>query len=504
MACAYPKDPYPELLHLAQKVKPKLLFCDEHKLNWIPKLETDLGHSVLGIVMDFKANVQQTLGSHLEHLLNYDHKQSKSREQIPVACVNVHTQPALILMSSGTTGKPKAVPATHWNCMADMVSFGANVTQPVAHVMVTAAALDYVSGRLLHLGAIESGYKLVLLEYFEPRKYLEAVQRFRVTSICAGVSSFYNLITHNSIDDYDLSSVRSILPMGAKVPFLGELKEFLSKHPHIKRIKVGYGTSEFSVAATALYSVEDYLKISDVCGRLLPGCQVKVIDTSTGQCLDKNQIGLIHLKSQSLFPGYYDLQELQRRQQQSAPQTPFIANDEIFDAEGYYITGDIGYFNDKEELCIVGRQKEVMSCRGAKKVMPRELEEIISEHECVASVCVIGIPKSDEPLVACPRAFVVPKSSYYGDISGVSELSFEETTESSGANRLCKLNPKIRQHLAEDLVTFVNERVGWEKQLTGGVVILDSIPLLRETGKMNKGFLRCLTEKEVDIYANQS
>lgn len=51
---------------------------------------------------------------------------------------------------------------------------------------------------------------------------------------------------------------------------------------------------------------------------------------------------------------------------------------------------------------------------------------------------------------------------------------------------------------------FVNERVGWEKQLTGGIVILDDIPTLRETGKMNKSYLKGLTEEEFSIYGDLS
>lgn len=51
---------------------------------------------------------------------------------------------------------------------------------------------------------------------------------------------------------------------------------------------------------------------------------------------------------------------------------------------------------------------------------------------------------------------------------------------------------------------FTNGRVGWEKQLTGGIVILDDIPTMRATGKMDKSFLRNLTEKDVVIYGNQS
>lgn len=82
--------------------------------------------------------------------------------------------------------------------------------------------------------------------------------------------------------------------------------------------------------------------------------------------------------------------------------------------------------------------------------------------------------------------------------------SAEAKLEHRGAHKLCRLDAQVRRLLAEDLMIFVNERVGWEKQLTGGIVILDDIPTLRETGKMNKSYLKGLTEEEFSIYGDLS
>lgn len=450
VACAYPKDPYQELLYMARKIEPKFLFCAHNQLGWATKLEADMGYPLFGIEIGGKSNEQHLQFQHIEHLLDYDHTQSKALRQLPVACLDTRMQPALILMSSGTTGKPKAVPATHWSCIVDMLRFNLGFDKYKSVIFASAASLDYVSGRLLQFGAIAAGFKVVLLEEFVPETFLDAIQRYAVNTLYLGAASFYNLITCKTIDDYDLSSLRIVFPMGAKVVYLDEMRKFLDKHPNILCVRQGYGTSEFCGAAYASFTPEQYLKDPDNCSKLIPGCQAKVIDPISGKRLGYNQIGMIHVKSMSLFPGYYDIQEMHRRQRKrlldrdidvnsiepvvSDPtiDSPYVADESVFDEEGYYITGDLGYFTNSEDLYMIGRQKELMSCRGAKKVLPQELEETISESNYISKVCVLGIPKRDEPLLSCPRAFVVPKDCFYGMNLSECKRFLEELHQANG------------------------------------------------------------------------
>lgn len=83
-------------------------------------------------------------------------------------------------------------------------------------------------------------------------------------------------------------------------------------------------------------------------------------------------------------------------------------------------------------------------------------------------------------------------------------FSNEDALKHRGTHKLSRLDSEVRQLLAETIMSFVNDRVGWEKQLTGGIVILDDIPILRATGKMNKSYLRQLNEEEISIYGDLS
>lgn len=531
VACSYPKDPYNELLYLARKVGPKFLFCHAKNVEkWSLQLSSDLGYEVHAISMDTGGDLRH---DNLDSLMNYDHRKSTAQ----LACYmrrDMQKQVALITMSSGTTGKPKAVPVTHWNCVAELVS--AYKERGPAHYrglsFACCSSLDYVSGRLIAFGAINSGYNAVIMNGFEPEPFAEAVEKFKINLLYLGAASFYNLITHPNIDKYDLSSLKMIFPMGAKVIYLKELNEFLQKYPNIRSVRQGFGASELGGAAMNSLTPQEYMHNSTNCGRLLPGVSAKIIDPINGiNPLGINQEGIIRLKGPTIFPGYYDVALRKNRAADNGDandeELPLIKDLSVFDEDGFYISGDLGYFNEKEELIFMGRQKELLSCRGAKKVLPQELEEILDKHPAVDKVCVLGIPDKKNQLLHCPRAFVKPKNEYLDNPESIDQLkairpkidTLNEELDSEmqqmsqqqellytgdSESKLCSLPKEWRRKLSVDIMEFMNERIGWEKQLTGGIVLLDEIPTSRATGKFDKNYLRSLTLELVEIYGDQS
>lgn len=529
VACAFPKDPYNEVLCLAKKVEPKFLFCHQRNLHWAEQLQTDMGYKVVGIVIGDSLDeihiksLSKTDDIYLfDSLFNYDHKQSKSLDYLPVACADPTTDVAFITMSSGTTGPPKAVPVSHRGCLRDLTFFGRGPAKRGVK-FACSSSLDYVSGRITLLGAVQSGYTAVIIDCFEPKSYLEAVEKYKINVIYLGAASFYSLITYKHIENYDLSSVKVIFPMGAKIVYLDEMRDFIARCPQLTMIRQGYGATEISGCAMNAMSPEEYMKDCNNCGNLIPGMQAKIIDRKSGALLGCNEEGLLRIRCNTPFLGYYDAQRFKEPLKQLDTNSnvgntgdsikPFVQDSNTMDEDGFYITGDIAYFNDKEQLFIVGREKELMSCRGAKKVRPQELEDVISEHPLVSKVCVLGVPNKIQLTIHCPRAFIVPIKSAYDENVPLEltkrlkqdkhspdeeELNFKN----EGENKLCQLSQSRRKALARDLMDFVNERVGWEKQLTGGIMILDSLPILRSAGKINKTYLKSLID--VEIYGDRS
>lgn len=526
VACSYSCDPYAELLSLARKVDASFLFCHRKNIAWAAQLERDLGRPVKGVIMERQLE-QRPQHDHFEQLFWYDSLKSSARARVPVACVDLKKQVSVITMSSGTSGKPKAVAQTHWNALAELLAGNRSAGRGIN--FACSASLDYISGRLILFGALHSGYQTIILDGFEPRTFLQACERYRVHIIYIGAASFYNLITYPHIDEFDLSSVKCVFPMGAKIIYLKELRAFFERHPHIERVRQGYGASEISGGAMNSMTPEEFLSDCENCGPLMPGMRAKIVHPTSGRLLGPNEQGILHLRGETVFPGYYDRERARKRSKtidkiSNLPasdcdlESPFINDSEVFDADGFYITGDYAYFNDKEQLYFVGRQKEMMNCRGLKRVLPQELEALLDQHPAVFKVCVLGVQNEREPTLHCPRAFVVPQASCYTDAElplserlptlneELDRVIGDELLEHTGnaAHPLCRLAAEHRRRLAEDLMQFINERVGWEKQLTGGVVLLDDIPTSRATGKFNKNYLRALSPTEVELYGDRS
>lgn len=527
VASHWSKDPYPELLHLGRKVEPEFVFCHKRNAHWATQLERDLHHRVVCITMGERDTIdnehEARAYSHVQQMLAYDSSASPARARLPVACDNIEREVAFLLMSSGTTGRPKAVPATHKCCLEDNMLISARRFGVKNFSMACVATLGYVTGRLLVMGAVQTGYSLVLLNGFEPRAYLDAVQKYKVNALYLGAAAFYALITYEHIGQYDLSSVRICFPMGAKIVYMDKLREFFANNPQIKVVKQGYGTSETAGGAMRNATPAEYVADPDSCGQCAPGVRIKVVHPQTGELLGVNQTGELHVHSTTLFPGYYDAGLLKSRLASGdANATPFLADSSVFDADGFYISGDLGYFNDAHELYIVGRQKELMCCRAAKKVVPHELELVLEQHPAVGKACVLGIANKREPTLHCPRAFVVPKKEVHErayviapadtmtPADGTSRPCVDTQQQQDplvwrhGPRKLCSLELDKRRELAETLMRFVDMRVSWEKQLTGGIVLMDEMPVLRSSGKINKQVLRALDDNMIEIYGDRS
>ena len=526
--CTYTKDPYSELLYMALKVRPKFLFAEAKNLNWAKQLTRDLGQKVVGVAMDelSKDDVDETI-VYFRKWLEYE--RTKSRANLPIACDDISNQIAFVMMSSGTTGKPKAVPYTHRNCLADLQLHD---RKRLRTSLVCCASFDYVSGRLFQLDAVLGSYNAVLLNHFEPKAYLEAVEKYKCVAVFLGAAAFYELITYKHIDDYKLASLKMIFPMGSKVLYLDELRAFLEKRPHIEVLRQGFGSSETSGVAMNSLTVDEYFAAANNCGKLLPSCRAKIVDPESGRLLDQpNEIGILHVSGPTVFPGYYDVSlrgaegsksALTNNNDEDDKQTHCFDR-QCFDADGFYITGDMAYFDADEQLHLVGRQKELMVCRAGKKVLPSELEAVLREHKAVLDVCVLGIADRNAVGLHCPRAFIVPQVGCDVEAAapshrqiGADRAADEEPPQQEeeeelqqlshvGQHKLCSsLDAQSRRKLAEHLMRFTDNLVGWEKQLTGGIVLLDRIPTSRATGKHDKNYLRALQLDSIEIYGDRS
>jgi len=278
---------------------------------------------------------------------------------------------AVILYTSGTTGKPKGAQLTHDNLLMNCI-VGARIAG-VEDNDVSLATLPFFhafgASNVMNT-AIYAGGTLTLLPRFEPVKALQMIQRDRVT-VFAGVPTMYiAFLKAYDEGEWDVSTIRMAISGGAALPEQ-VLREFEEKFG--APILEGYGLSESSPSAT--FNRPDRPRKVGSIGLPIWGVELKVIGDS-GETLGDGENGEICIRGHNVMKGYHNRPE---------------ATAEAIDADGWLHTGDIGYRDAEGYYFIVDRKKELV-IRGGFNVYPREIEEVLYQHPAVLEAAVFGMP----------------------------------------------------------------------------------------------------------------
>ena len=279
---------------------------------------------------------------------------------------------AVLLYTSGTTGKPKGAELTHFqlfmNCTIAGNLFGYRADDRVLAVL----PLFHVFGLSSVLNiAVRFGGSMTLVPRFEPTAVIDAMESTRCT-IFAGVPTMYFALLQADISGRDLSSLRVGLSGGAAIP--GEvIRAFEEKFPGVYVLE-GYGLSESASTTTFNISVEERRVLS--IGKPIWGVELKIVDEEGAAMGDgEDQVGEIVIRGHNIMKGYY--------------KNPKATAEALRD--GWFFTGDLGY-RDKDGFYFIVDRKKDLVIRGGFNVYPREIEEVLYSHPSVAEAAVIGKP----------------------------------------------------------------------------------------------------------------
>jgi len=289
---------------------------------------------------------------------------------------------AVLLYTSGTTGKPKGAELTHLNLYMNCTVAGELFAFRDDDISVAVLPLFHVFGLSSVLNAtVRYGGTLVLVPRFELPPVVDAIERHRCT-IFSGVPTMYFGLLHADTSGRDLSSLRVGVSGGAPIP--GEVvRAFEEKFPGCVVLE-GYGLSESSSTTTFNINAQQRKVLS--IGKPIWGVSVQVVDESDKPLpAGEEHVGELVIRGHNIMKGYYKNPE---------------ATAEAF-KNGWFHTGDLGYADDDGFLYIVDRKKDLV-IRGGYNVYPREVEEVLYEHPAVAEAAVIGRPdpKLGEEVVA--------------------------------------------------------------------------------------------------------
>jgi len=282
------------------------------------------------------------------------------------------TDTAVIVYTSGTTGRPKGAELTHIQLYMNADIPGRLFDVKSDDIVITVLPLFHVFGLSSILDVcVRFGCTMSLVPRFTPAAVLTAIQRDRVTIFEGVPTMFADLLSHPDLESYDLSSLRVAISGGASIP-APVLDAFEERFGLV--ILEGYGMTE--TASTTTFNVSADERRAYSVGKPIWGTQTQVWDED-GQPLHPGpeNVGEVVTRGLHVMKGYLNNPE--------ATASAFTGD--------WLHTGDLGYFDEDGFLFIVSRKKELI-IRGGYNVYPSEIENVLHAHPAVAEAAVVGIP----------------------------------------------------------------------------------------------------------------
>ncbi|XP_036345246.1 probable 4-coumarate--CoA ligase 3 [Rhagoletis pomonella] len=342
--------------------------------------------------------------------------------------------------SSGTTGLPKAVQLTHNNITVngDQLEMGLKLRESGRQeVLPGILPFFHIYGlNVIMLSKLAMGAKLITMPQFRPEDLIKVLYEYRATILNVVPPMALFMINHPKLTPEIAPELRYVL-IGAAPISESDIERFLKKFPQ-KKLLQGFGMTETSPVALMVPTNNDHIASAGVPA---PSTEAKIVatDGKSQKGLGPNTTGELCVRGPQVMKGYLNNDE---------------ANADIFFADGWLRTGDIGHYDDDGYFYITDRIKELIKVKGFQ-VPPAELEGLLREHPSILEAAVIPVP--DEVAGELPRAVVVLRE-------GV-------------------------QATVEDIYDYVAERVAEYKKLDGGVVFVPEIPK-NPTGKIMRKELK--------------
>ena len=377
----------------------KLLSCGTDLSLALPKLKT---HRYVAVLNDEA------------HWTSFEHYLGAAGSETPLVRYQMNDD-FNIIYSSGTTGLPKGIVQTHRARQHWAYSNGLEMRFSDRSRALTTTALYSNGTWLMMLPVLFAGGTLVAMPSFNPKGFLEAVERERVTHSFMVPSQYIMVLAEADFDRYQLSSLEVLLCAGS--PLRRDTKREVVRRFGPKLIEL-YG---FSEGFASMLKPDAPASKFDSVGVPIIGFELRMLDDE-GQALLRGEVGEIAGYGAGMMKEYY----------KRGPQTAeLIWRDER--GRSFIRSGDVGRQDEDGYLYIVDRKKD-MIISGGLNVFPTDIEAIIGQHPDVLDVTVIGIPHQKWGETAL--ALVIPKVASKNNAGDIAAWSNERLAKHQRIDRV--------------------------------------------------------------------
>ena len=344
---------------------------------------------------------------------------------------------AAFLYTSGTTGRSKGAMLSHENLLSnsqvlvDHWRFGAD------DVLLHALPIFHTHGLFVATNVcLLAGCAMRFYAGFDRDLIIRDIPK--ATSLM-GVPTFYTRLLDDPRFDRDLTKNMRLFISGS-APLLAETHiQFEERTGH--RILERYGMTETNMNTSNPYDGE---RRAGTVGHALPGVEIKVCDPETGAELPTGEIGVLEVRGPNVFQGYWQMPEKTREELRE---------------NGFFITGDLAYIDDRGYVTIVGRSKDLI-ISGGYNIYPKEIELILDDQAGILESAVVGVPHPDfgETVVAIlvPAQGATPdtdtiKTSVEGQLARFKQPRSYQIMDSLPRNTMGKVQKNILREMFKGL-----------------------------------------------------
>ena len=402
-----------ELRYVLDDCNAKVLIFDEDDYETIERIRSK--------VKDVETYIY-TGKERLEYAASFKEITEKGKEIDPKRSVS-ENDIAMIMYTSGTTGRPKGTVHTHRGVLCPTEAW----TRPAR---ITPLDRSIALGPLYHIGPLLSNFmptlymggSNVIQNHFDPINTLRWIKDFSITVMWATPTHLNMIISVENAKEFDVGNLRIIQYAGAPLSsgLFYKIREVFGKIDLIN----AYGMTELD-SVSALYPEEHDSHLGSV-GRALPKTFIRVVKPGKGNPdseVKKGEVGEIIVRSPCVMKEYWHLPD---------------KTDEVKKGE-WYFTGDLGRLDEHGYLSFTEREDD-MIISGGENIYPQEVENVLSKHKKIQSVAVVGIPHEK-----------------WGEIVSAVIVKADESLTEQELEEYCITNDELARYKRPKMYIFVDE-----------------------------------------------
>ena len=346
-----------ELSYFIEDSGAKLVVCDGKDVETLSQITGPLGAALLSLNGDATGTFMEAANSKPTTFATVE----RSEEDL-----------AAFLYTSGTTGRSKGAMLSQGNLLSNAQTLAEYWRFGESDVLLHALPIFHTHGLFVATNVIlASGGSMIFLSKFDIDQIVELLPK---STVMMGVPTFYTRLLDDPRFTRELSAHMRLFVSGS-APLLAETHaQFEGRTGH--RILERYGMTETNMNTSNPYDGE---RRAGTVGLPLPGIELKITDSATGDDLPVGDVGQIEVRGPNVFKGYWQMPEKTAAELRE---------------NGFFITGDLGKIDPDGYVQIVGRDKDLI-ISGGYNIYPKEIELVLDEQPGVLESAVIGVPHPD-------------------------------------------------------------------------------------------------------------